>query len=88
MDLRNSDRVVIERFNKERNEAFLSLDEEKIRTHQRKWNDRELPEDKKVFWAAVHKAITGVRELPLEFRKQSKAYLDARGLRSFDDGDL
>lgn len=36
----------------------------------------------------MHKTITGSRSLPLEVRKESKAWLDARGFTSLDDGDL
>lgn len=78
----------IKQFNRERDAAFLSLDEEKIRVHQLKWNHKNLPQDKEVFWGSVHKAITGTASLPLAFRKKSKAYLDERGLKSLDDGDL
>jgi hypothetical protein len=78
----------IAEFNRERNEAFLSLDEQKIRIHQRKWNGKEMSNDMRIFWASVHKAITGVQSLPTEFRKQSKAWLDARSLKSLDYGEL
>jgi hypothetical protein len=78
----------IARFNEERNAAFLSLNEEKIRAHQRKWNNAELPTNMRVFWGAVHKAITGTTSLPIEFRRKSKAWLTANGLQSHDDGDL
>lgn len=79
---------VIQQFNKERNEAFLSLDEQKIRDFQRKWNHAEMPKDMDVFWGAIHKAITGVKTLPLDFRKASKKYLSDRNLYSLDDGEL
>lgn len=89
MDPRNARPDILIQFNKERNEAFLTMDEDKIRAHQMKWNGTELPENKDVFWGSVHKAITGCgASLPLEFRKQSKAWLDKRGLKSLDDGDL
>jgi hypothetical protein len=75
-------------FNKERNEALLSMDEEKIRAMVRKWNGIEMPDDPYVFLAAVHKAITGQMDLPIELRRKSYAWLTERGLRSLDDGDL
>lgn len=78
----------LDQFNKERNEALLSLDEQRIRAMVRKWNKVEMPADADVFWGTVHKAITGALALPLEFRRQSKAWLDEHGLRSRDDGDL
>lgn len=78
----------IEEFNRERNEALLSLDEERIRAMVLKFNGVIQPKDPLIFWGGVHKAITGCTSLPIEFRRQSKAWLDARGLRSHDDGDL
>jgi hypothetical protein len=36
----------------------------------------------------MHTAITASQTLPLEYRKQSKAWLDARGLHSLDDGEV
>lgn len=72
----------------EGNAAMLSLDEAKIRAFVRKWHGHEWPPEPDIFWGAVHKAITGRASLPIEFRRKSKAYLDERGLRSFDDGDL
>lgn len=78
----------IARFKKSRNEAFLSLDEKKLRDHQRQWNNLDMPADMEIFWGSVHKAITGCNDLPLEFRKKSKAWLTERGLESHDDGNL
>ena len=67
----------IKQFIKQRNEAFMSLDEKKIREHQRKWSGLEMTTDMKIFWGAVHKAITGTGStMPIEFRKKSKAWLD------------
>lgn len=80
-------KVEIAAFNKERNEALLSMDEAKIRAMVKKWNGTEMPQGE-VFWGAVHKAITGAMSLPLEFRKKSKAWLDEHGLQSHDDGEL
>lgn len=74
-------------FASERNQALLSMDEDKIRAMVKKWNGTEMPQGE-VFWGAVHKAITGAGSLPIEFRRKSKAWLDERGLKSLDDGDL
>lgn len=82
------DKATQAQFVAEGNAAMLSLDEQKIRAFVRKWNGKELPADPETFWGAIHKAITGRISLPIEFRRQSKAYLTARGLRSHDDGDL
>ena len=75
-------------FIRERDEAFLSLDEKCIRMMFKKYNHKDAPADPEVFWASVHKAITGDLNLPFEFRCASKAYLDAHGFMSFDDGEL
>jgi len=75
----------IAEFNRECNEALLSMDEQRIRAMFRKWNESEMPSDPKVFWGAVHKAITGALKLPIEFRRKSKAWLAERGLSSLDD---
>jgi hypothetical protein len=78
----------IKEFTRARNEALLSLDEQRIRDFVKKYNGVELPQNKKLFWGGVHKCITGNTQLPIEFRRKSKAFLDGLGLRSHDDGDL
>lgn len=81
------DRATIAQFEKERNEALLSMDEDKIRTVLLKWSGRPIPQGE-VFWGAIHKTITGIPSLPLDFRKKSKRWLEERNLTSLDDGDL
>ena len=88
MNLTPEQLAQIAAFKAERNAAYLSMDEQTIRAFVRKWNKRELPSNLHVFWGAVHKGITGCAELPIEFRRQSKAWLDANGYQSHDDGDL
>ena len=46
----------LKEFNKERDEALLSLDKEKITKFLRKCG-APIPENEIVFWAGVHKAI-------------------------------
>ena len=46
----------MEEFIKERNEAFASMDEEKIIAYCKKYSIA-VPEDKEVFWTGVHKAV-------------------------------
>ena len=75
-------------FRVERDAALLSMDEERIRAFARKWNQAELPRHPIAFWGAVHKTITGVADLPREFRMKSKQWLDKHGFGSYDDGDL
>lgn len=74
-------------YNKDRNEALLSLDEQKIRAFMEKWNV-QTTEHPETFWCGVHKAITAINALPLEQRLKSKLWLDQRGWKSLDDGDL
>lgn len=81
-------RLLIAEYNRERNEALLTLDEKRIRDVYRKWNGRDLPSDPDVFWGAVHKCITGIVALPIAFRRASRDYLAARGLYGLDDGEL
>ena len=45
----------MEEYIKDRNEAFVSGDKEKIIAYCKKYNI-EVPEDEEVFWAGVHKA--------------------------------
>lgn len=80
----------LDQFLKDRNEALLSLDETKIRAYMEKYGEADaLPKDKpEVFWRGVHKAITGCKDLPIEFRRKSKAWLAERNSSSWDDGDL
>lgn len=77
----------LEEFKKDRNEAILSLDKEKILAFGKKHHIR-FSSDENVFWLSIHKAITGCIELPKDFRIASKKYLEERGSISLDDGDL
>lgn len=78
----------IKQFVKERDEALLSMDENKIRAHFLKWNKKELPKDLEVFWMTIHKARTGATSLPMAERQKSKQWLSEKGLHSLDDGDI
>lgn len=76
----------MEEFLKERNEAFLSLDEEKIREYCTKY-EIEIPEDEVVFWAGVHKTIcvlydTKTADVTEEMWKDSCAWLANHGYSS------
>lgn len=46
----------LKNFIKERDEALLSLDRDKIVKFLRKY-DAKIPEDETIFWAGIHKAI-------------------------------
>lgn len=78
----------IAQFNQERDEALLSMDEQKVRDMVKKWNGTVMPSHPLAFWGGVHKCITGNNSLPIEFRRKSKAWLDDHGFKSLDDGEL
>lgn len=77
-------------FVKDRDEALLSLDKEKIMAYARKWGVNELliPRQEEIFWIAIHKARTAAKSLPMEARSESKRWLQARGFHSMDDGEV
>lgn len=50
-------------FVKERNEALLSLEKEKIIKYMDKYNIK-YPEDEETFWAGVHKSICNLFLVP------------------------
>jgi hypothetical protein len=78
----------LQRYVESRDAALLSLNEGRIRALYREATGTELPSNPLVFWGSVHKAITGCKDLPIEFRRESKRWLDEQGLYSLDDGDL
>lgn len=65
-----------EEFVKERNEAFLSKDKDKILAYCKKYKI-DLPEDGEVFWAGVHKAICNLYLLensPVTLEQYNESY--------------
>jgi len=77
------------KFNAERNAALLTGDIEIVRAFRDKWNPHlPKPSDPEIELASMHKAITSVLALPIEYRRASKRWLNARGYQSDDDGDL
>lgn len=79
---------IIDAFNAERNAVLQTLDEEKIRAFLLKHHGERGPLTQESFWRGVHKSITAIPGLPLEFRKASKKWLVEHGSPSMDDGDL
>lgn len=77
----------LEEFIKDRNEALLSLDKEKILEFGKK-HGVIFPFNDHTFWLVIHKSITGCVDLPIEFRMDRRQYLIKNGSASFDDGDL
>lgn len=78
---------VIRKFVMERDAVLMSMDEPTIRAFLSKYGE-DITYTGVTFWAGVHKAITGSTTIPIEFRKQSKQWLDEHGFKSMDDGDL
>ena len=68
----------LERFCKERDAALLSLDERKIRNYARKYAI-QMPENKTVFWAGVHKAILALNSATAEHKMTSAIWLMENG---------
>ena len=65
-------------FLKERDEALFSLDIDKIRAYQRKYEIR-LQANDEVFWCSVHKAICQITNAPPYIRARSVTWLEERG---------
>lgn len=64
----------INEFNKNRNEALLSLDKEKIIKFSEKWGVK-MPQNDLVFWAGVHKAIMYLNAATPEQKEKSMNWL-------------
>lgn len=64
-------------FIKDRNEAILSMDKDKIIAYSKKY-DIPIPDNDKVFWAAVHKVICNVfmyeDNSPVTLEQYTKSY--------------
>lgn len=75
--------INIEEFAQERNEALLSLDKKKIKSHMKKYQVRFEPENETVFWAGVHKAIIGINSATSEQKQKSRDWLIAHGFNPF-----
>lgn len=82
----------LEQFKADRKEALQSMDRQKILDYLLKYDSPAslflARENEEVFWKSVHMAITAANDLPIEFRRTSKAWLTERGAKSLDDGDL
>lgn len=63
-------------FVKDRDEAFASMDEEKIKAYCRKY-DIAIPEKEEVFWMGVHKAVCNLflsPDTPITIEQYNKSY--------------
>jgi hypothetical protein len=76
-------------FIEERDAVLLSLDVKRMVRFYKKYNGKEAVfSNEETALAAMHKARTAAKTLPLPERQKSKAWLTERGLTSMDDGDL
>lgn len=67
------------KFVKERNEAFFSLDRQRIEAYLKK-RGIKIPENDIVFWAAIYKCIYNTKEAPGELKEQALTWLHAHGM--------
>ena len=73
----------IQEFIKDRNEAILSLDKEKIQAYQKKYNIPMRDEDDDIFWIAVHQAVTAIQSAPNDVKQRSISWLTERGFSHY-----
>lgn len=69
----------IKEFIKQRDEALLSLNKEKIIALSESSGPYEVPDDENVFWAGVHKARLGVVTFSEEVKEESRSWLNKHG---------
>lgn len=65
-----------ENFIKDRNEAFTSMDKDKIVAYCKKY-EISIPEDETEFWAGVHKAVCNLfllEDSPISIEQYNKSY--------------
>lgn len=78
-------KIDMEKFVRERDEALLSLDKEKIQAYLRKYGVDYEPESDLVWWAGIHKSILCIRSATPEQVERSKKWLVEHGLsRNFE----
>lgn len=65
---------------KERDEALLSLDKDKILAYMHHW-DITPPKNELVFWGGIHKARLASTGIPPEEKEKSRVWLKAHGFR-------
>ena len=68
----------IKKWVKDRDEAMLSLDKDKIVAFCKK-NNVPIPENETVFWAGVHKAILHINSATFEQKQNSFEWLIEHG---------
>lgn len=71
----------------ELDDILLNGDPKRLRKFMRQHGMQVSAHDQ-VIEATFHKTITAAVTLPIERRRASKAWLEARGYHALDDGDL
>jgi len=80
--------VTLDDFIAERDAVLIDGDLDKmIAFHQIYYSRRPVP-PRETVEVSLHKARTAVLSLPAEVRAASKAWLEERGYKSMDDGDV
>jgi len=64
---------------RERNEAFTSLDREKILAYMER-NGMTMPRGERMLWASVHMARLGIKTMSEEEKEKSRQWLRENGL--------
>jgi len=67
-------------FIRERNEALLSLDRNKIEAYLKKYKE-SIPKNENVFWAAIHKARLAVTDFSEDVKEVSREWLTEHGFK-------
>lgn len=68
----------IKSYVKERNEAFFSLDKDKIIAFCKKYNI-PIPKNDLVFWAGIYKSILVITTAPQDLKEKAGKWLDEHG---------
>ena len=73
----------MQKFIKERDEALLSLNKEKIMSYMKKYNIDATPTNDSVFWSGIHKAIISLRSATKEQKNKSLKWLKENGFKCY-----
>jgi len=55
-------------FIKDRNEALFSFDKDTIMAYMKKYHVPDMPDDDRVFWGAVAKAVVNIKDAPEDYK--------------------
>lgn len=72
----------LKNFVKERDEALLSLDKDRIQRFMKKYGI-PCPENETIFWAAVHKAIVHINAASCKQKVNSMIWLYTHGFKAY-----